>query len=78
MTDFWDPHDWDEGPYFYNSQLIHNHEIIESKKMAKSELVKFWEESFGIKLWQFMLLGVLLSGVALVGVLFLVKWIFNL
>lgn len=42
-----------------------------------SEIVKFWEESFGIKLWQFALLGLTLSAGAIVGIAFLAKWVLS-
>jgi len=44
--------------------------------MFKGEMVKMWEEMFGIKLWQFLLLGLLIGGGAIVGLLFLVKYLF--
>lgn len=45
--------------------------------MLDGELVKFWEKSFGIKLWQFMLFGLTLSAAGIVGIAFLVKWVIS-
>lgn len=41
------------------------------------ELVKFWEESFGIKLWQFILIGLTVGVGSLVGIAFLIKWVIS-